>query len=109
MRQISENTLNAALRRLGDSKDEATAHGFRTTASTLLNELGKWNPDAIERQLALVENNDVRRAYIRGEHWDEGVKMMDWWAGHVPHPSVRNFSAPLARIWRMFSAQMSYE
>jgi integrase len=83
MRPISENTLNAALRRLGYSKDEATAHGFRATAATLLNESGKWNPDAIERQLAHVENNDGRRAYTRGEHWDERVKMMDWWVGYL--------------------------
>jgi integrase len=82
-RPMSENTLNAALRRLGYAKDEATAHGFRASASTLLNECGKWNPDAIERQLAHVENNDVRRAYTRGEHWDERVKMMQWWADHL--------------------------
>lgn len=79
-RPISENTLNAALRRLGYSKDQATAHGFRATASTLLNESGKWNADAIERQLAHVENNDVRRAYARGEHWAERVQMMTWWS-----------------------------
>lgn len=83
LRPISENTLNAALRRLGYSKEEATAHGFRATASTLLNECGKWNPDAIERQLAHVEGNDVRRAYARGEHWDERVEMMQWWADHL--------------------------
>jgi integrase len=83
MRPISENTLNAALRRLGYSKDQATAHGFRATASTLLNESGKWNADAIERQLAHVENNDVRRAYARGEHWDERVKMMVWWSDYL--------------------------
>jgi integrase len=82
-RPISENTLNAALRRLGYSKDQATAHGFRATASTLLNESGKWNADAIERQLAHVENNDVRRAYARGEHWDERVQMMAWWADYL--------------------------
>jgi len=83
LRPISENTLNAALRRLGYSKDEATAHGFRATASTLLNESGMWNPDAIERQLAHVEANDVRRAYARGEHWDERVRMMQWWADRL--------------------------
>ncbi len=83
LRPISENTLNAALRRLGYSKEEATSHGFRATASTLLNESGKWNPDAIERQLAHVEKNAVRRAYARGEHWDERVKMMQWWADHL--------------------------
>ena len=79
-RPISENTLNAALRRLGYGKDEATAHGFRATASTLLNESGKWNPDAIEREQGRIESNEVRRAYARGLHWDERVKMMQWWA-----------------------------
>jgi integrase len=88
LRPISENTLNAALRRLGYSKDEATAHGFRATASTLLNESGKWNPDAIERQLAHVESNDVRRAYARGEHWEERAKMMKWWADHIDRLKV---------------------
>src|SRR5690606_20777840 len=75
-RPISDNTLNAALRRLGYSKEEATAHGFRASASTLLNECRKWHIDAIERQLAHVESNDVRRAYARGEHWNERVEMM---------------------------------
>ncbi|MCB4767317.1 tyrosine-type recombinase/integrase [Ancylobacter sp. Lp-2] len=83
LRPISENTLNAALRRLGYARDEATAHGFRATASTLLNESGLWHPDAIERQLAHVEGNAVRRAYARGEHWDERVRMMGWWANYL--------------------------
>ena len=82
-RPISDNTLNAALRRLGYSSDEVTAHGFRATASTLLNESGKWHPDAIERQLGHVESNDVRRAYARGEHWDERVKMMKFWSKYL--------------------------
>lgn len=80
---ISENTLNAALRRLGYSKGEHTSHGFRASASTLLNESGKWNADAIERQLAHVEGNNVRRAYARGAHWDERVRMMQWWADYL--------------------------
>jgi integrase len=82
-RPMSENAMNAALRRLGYSKDDATPHGFRATASTLLNEAGLWSPDAIERQLAHVEGDDVRRAYARGEHWDERVKMMTWWANYL--------------------------
>lgn len=82
-RPISDGTLNAALRRLGYAKDEVTAHGFRATASSLLNESGKWHPDAIERQLAHVEGNDVRAAYARGEHWDERVSMMQWWADQL--------------------------
>ena len=82
-RPISENTLNAGLHRLGFSKDQATAHGFRATASTLLNESGKWNADAIERQLAHVEGSKVRKAYQRGEFWEERVRMMNWWADYV--------------------------
>ncbi len=82
-RCISENTLNAALRRMGYAQDQMTAHGFRAAAATLLNESGKWHADAIERQLAHVENNDARRAYARGEHWEERVKMMAWWADHI--------------------------
>ena len=55
-RCMSENTINAALRRLGFKTDEMTAHGFRSAASSILNESGLWNPDAIERQLAHVDN-----------------------------------------------------
>lgn len=79
-RPMSENTLNAALRRLGYSGDEMTAHGFRASFSTIANESGLWNPDAIERALAHVEKNEVRRAYARGEHWEERVRLADWWA-----------------------------
>ncbi|MBZ9935818.1 integrase arm-type DNA-binding domain-containing protein [Mesorhizobium sp. BR1-1-16] len=82
-RPISDNTLNGALRRLGFGPDVATAHGFRATASTLLNESGLWNPDAIERQLAHADGDAVRRAYARSEHWDERVKMMTWWADQL--------------------------
>lgn len=82
-RPMSENTLNAALRRLGYSSDEMTAHGFRATASTLLNESGKWNPDAIERALAHGESDKVRAAYHRGTHWAERVAMAQWWADYL--------------------------
>lgn len=77
---MSENTLNKALRRMGYSRDQITAHGFRTAFSTLANEAGRWNPDAIERALAHVEGNKVRAAYARGEHWEERVKLAAWWA-----------------------------
>lgn len=80
---ISENTLNQALRRIGYSKDQATAHGFRASASSLLNESKKWSPDAIERELGHVEKNSVRRAYDRSEYWDERVRMSEWWAGEI--------------------------
>ena len=94
-RPISNNTLNAALRRLGYSKEEASAHGFRATASSLLNESGKWHPDAIERQLAHVESDDVRRAYARAEYWDERVEMMQWWADYLDR--LRNAPPSLVR------------
>ena len=80
-RPISENTLNAALRRMGYTGAEMTSHGFRATFSTIANESGLWHPDAIERALAHVERNVVRRAYARGAHWDERVRMAEWWAG----------------------------
>jgi integrase len=82
-RPMSENTLNAALRRMGYAGDEMTAHGFRASFSTIANESGLWNPDAIERALAHVEKNEVRRAYARGEHWEERVRLADWWAGYL--------------------------
>lgn len=82
-RPMSENTINAALRRMGFAQDEMTGHGFRAMAATLLNEMGLWHPDAIERQLAHSDNNAVRRAYARGEYWDERVKMMQHWSDHL--------------------------
>ena len=80
VKPISENTMNAALRRMGYSSDEMTAHGFRAVFSTIANESGLWHADAIERALAHVDDNDVRRAYVRGEHWEERVRMAEWWA-----------------------------
>ena len=79
-RPMSENTLNAALRRLGYASNEMTAHGFRAMASTILNESGKWSPDAIERALAHGDSNKVRAAYHRGAHWKERVAMAQWWS-----------------------------
>jgi integrase len=94
---LAENTMNAALRRLGYSRDEATPHGFRASASTLLNESGLWHADAIERQLGHVESDDVRRAYARGEHWDERVKMMTWWADHLDQLRIVGKVIPIGR------------
>lgn len=82
-RPMSENTLNAALRRLGYSTDEMTSHGFRSTASTLLNESGKWSVDAIERALAHGDTDNVRAAYHRGAHWKERVEMAQWWSDYL--------------------------
>ena len=80
---MSDNTLNAALRRMGYASNEMTAHGFRAMASTLLNESCKWSYDAIERALAHGDNNKVRAAYHRGAHWDERVAMAQWWSDYL--------------------------
>lgn len=80
---MSDNALNAALRRMGYSSSEMTAHGFRAMASTLLNESGKWSYDSIERALAHGDNNRVRAAYHRGAHWEERVAMAQWWSDYL--------------------------
>lgn len=81
-RPMSENTINAGLRRLGYTKEEMTGHGFRSMASTLLNEQG-WNRDAIERQLAHAERNNIRAAYNYAEYLPERRKMMQHWADYL--------------------------
>jgi integrase len=84
LRPISENTLNAVLRRLGYGSEDMSSHGFRAMAATRLNEMGRWNPDAIERQMAHQEANAVRRAYTHGtEFWDERVAMMQAWSDYL--------------------------
>jgi integrase len=93
-RPISENTLNAALRRLGYGSDEMTAHGFRSMAATRLSEMGRWRPDAIERQLAHQEQNAVRDAYTHGaEYWSERVAMMQTWADYLDE--LRHVGKPI--------------
>ena len=82
-RPISENTMNQALRRMGFEKNEHTSHGFRASASSLLNESGKWNEDAIEAELAHIGADQVRRAYHRARYWHERVEMSNWWAGEI--------------------------
>jgi integrase len=77
---MNKNTLNAALRRMDFTKAEMCGHGFRSAASSMLNESGLWNADAIERQLDHVDNDGVRRAYARADFWEERVRMMAWWA-----------------------------
>lgn len=81
-RPMSENTINAALRRLGFDKGTMTGHGFRTTASSLLNEQG-WRPDVIERQLAHAERDGVRDAYNRAQYMAERRKMVQAWANYL--------------------------
>jgi integrase len=81
-RPMSEPAITAALRRLGYSKEEMTAHGFRAMASTTLYEKG-WPGDAIERQLAHVESNSVKAAYSHAQFMDVRREMMQWWADYL--------------------------
>lgn len=81
-RPMSENTVNGALRRLGYTGDEMVGHGFRSMASTILNEQG-WNRDAIERQLAHSERDGVRAAYNYAEYLPERKRMMQAWADYL--------------------------
>ncbi len=78
-RPLSDNAMNSALRRMGYAQDEMTAHGFRSAASTILNERG-FNPDVIEAALAHQDEDEVRRAYNRSAYWRERTKLMQAWA-----------------------------
>ncbi|MBI1181853.1 MAG: tyrosine-type recombinase/integrase [Alphaproteobacteria bacterium] len=78
-RPLSENAMNSALRRIGYTKDEVTSHGFRATASTILNNRG-YDPDVIEAILAHQDRNTVRRTYNRAKYWDQRVQLMQEWA-----------------------------
>lgn len=77
---ISENTFNQALRRMGFTREEVTSHGFRTTFSTVANESGLWNPDAIEAYISHQDKNAIRRSYNRAAYWDERMKIANWWS-----------------------------
>lgn len=85
-RPMSNNTMNAAMRRMGFTSDEVTSHGFRATASSLLNEArdrqGKpmWSGDAIERALAHGDDDKIRGIYNRSPYWAERVEMAQWWS-----------------------------
>lgn len=76
---LSENAMNSALRRMGYAQDEVTAHGFRSSASTILNERG-FDPDVVETALAHQDEDEVRRAYNRAKYWPQRVKLMQDWA-----------------------------
>ncbi|AIA29803.1 tyrosine-type recombinase/integrase [Leptospirillum ferriphilum] len=81
-RPMSDNAILSALRRMGYTGDQMTGHGFRSMASTLLNEQG-WHRDAIERQLAHAERNKIRAAYNYAEHMPERRRMMQSWADYL--------------------------
>lgn len=89
-RPISENTICVALRAMGFGQDEMSAHGFRALASSLLHERSDFSTDAIERSLAHQDANAIRRAYARGQYWDERVKLVQWWADYLDALCVRN-------------------
>ncbi|MFP4168862.1 MAG: tyrosine-type recombinase/integrase [Desulfonatronovibrionaceae bacterium] len=82
-RPMSENTVNVAIRSMGFSKDQMTAHGFRTMASTRLHESGLWDSLVVELQLAHVDKNSIRGIYNRALYLDERRKMMQWWADYL--------------------------
>jgi integrase len=86
---MSDNTVLSALRRLGYATTDMTGHGFRSMASTLLNEQG-WNADAIERQLAHAERNAIRAAYNYADYLPERQKMMQAWADYLDRLSLGN-------------------
>jgi integrase len=81
-RPMSNNTINTALRRMGYTNDEVTAHGFRGTASTLLYENG-FKEAHIETQLAHTEQNKVKAAYNHAKYIEERTRMMQWWADYL--------------------------
>ncbi len=80
---MCENAINGALRRMGYGADVMTAHGFGSTASTLLNESGKWNPAPIERSHAHVDATQVRAPDHRGAYWSESAAVAQWWSDQL--------------------------
>jgi len=88
---MSENTMLYALYRMG-YHSRATGHGFRSTASTILNEHG-FRPDVIERQLAHGERNKVRAAYNHAQYLPERREMMQWWADFIDQMAAKKPSS----------------
>jgi integrase len=95
-RCMSENTINLALRRMGYTNEEMTGHGFRSMASTSLNEQG-WHPDLIELQLAHAERNSVRAAYNKAQRLPERRKMMRAWADYLDNLRAGGNVVPIRR------------
>ena len=99
-REMSDNTMRRAIFKLGydgtvEGKSKAVPHGFRATASSILNETG-FNPDAIERQLAHLERNSVRGAYTyHARYMDERRRMMQWWADYLDEMRVTGKVIPI--------------
>jgi len=83
-RPLSDAAFNSALRRMGFAQDEMSAHGFRASASTILNERG-FDADVIEAALGHQDENTIRRAYNRATYWPERVDLMQKWADMLDH------------------------
>jgi integrase len=96
---MSENTMLYALYRMG-YHSRATGHGFRATASTILNEIG-FAPDVIERQLAHLERNKVRAAYNRAQYLPERTRMMQKWADLLDSIKTKDKKVLRGRFWKM--------
>ena len=96
-RPMSDNTMNAALRRMGYERDEMTAHGFRAMARTILDEVLQVRPDLIEHQLAHAVRDPLGRAYNRTTHIVERTKMMQTWADYLDELKAHNKATPLQR------------
>jgi integrase len=97
LRCMSDNAINAALRRMGFEKSEVTAHGFRATARTMLHEILQFSPDAIEAQLAHAVPDRLGMAYNRTQHLVERKKMMQIWADYLDGLKVGAKVIPLKR------------
>jgi integrase len=100
---LSENTMNAALRRMGIAANVHSSHGFRATASTLLNASNLLSADAIEHSLARQDRDAVRRAYARGDAMTERRRMAQWWADYLDRLRANTESG--ANIPRMTKRQ----
>ncbi|MCB1543790.1 MAG: tyrosine-type recombinase/integrase [Rhodoblastus sp.] len=88
IKPLSEAAMNSALRRMGYTQDEMTAHGFRSSASTILNERG-FNRDVIEAALGHQDEDDVRRAYNRSKYMKQRIELMINWANIVDDLSCK--------------------
>jgi len=76
---LSENAMNSALRRMGYTKEEVCSHGFRSSASTILNERG-YESDVVEAALAHQDEDEVRAVYDRAKYWPQRIKLLQEWA-----------------------------
>jgi integrase len=92
---LSDGAMIAALRRMGYTKDQVSPHGFRASASTILNERG-FNRDVIETALAHQDEDDVRRAYNRATYWKERVQMLQAWADLLDEFRARSATRDVA-------------